>query len=114
LKRQSNIYTDYSGVKSDQHSSNKRSVKDIIKEQFQNQNLRNDSAIEDKPALLNPAVINIVPSNVIIGVGSPKFGVQEDNELSQPPKVNPLVNSAIASSEDYITNENARDQGSMH
>jgi hypothetical protein len=57
LKRQSNIYTDYSGVKSDQHSSNKRSVKEIIKEQFQNQNLRNDSAAEDKPALLNPAIV---------------------------------------------------------
>jgi hypothetical protein len=110
LKRQSNIYTDYSGVKSDQHSSNKRSIKDIIKEQFQNQNLRNDSATEEKPALLNPA---IVPPNIMSGFSSPKFG-EQNNELSQPPKVNPLVNSAIASSEDYITNENVRDQGSMH
>ena len=119
MKRQSNVYTDYSGVKSDQHSSNKRSVKDLIKEQFQNQNLRNDSTTEEKPAVMNQpfmqVVINTQSSNDRGGFGSPKFGEHDRGQgVSGPPKINHLVNSGIASSEDNITNDNPRDQGSMH
>lgn len=91
-----------------------------MKEQFQNQNLRNDSASggEEKKAILNPplksAVINTISSNIITGGNSPRFGEQDKVKGSLHPQINHLVNSAIASSEENITNDPARDQGSMH
>jgi hypothetical protein len=60
-------------------------------------------------------VINTQSSNDRGGFGSPKFGEHDRGQwFSGPPKINHLVNSGIASSDDNITNENPRDQGSMH